>query len=223
MMGKTAILAKIRSSLRASPEDRERKAAIGIRLEHPTPGLIPQRGQLPQEERIALFRAMAEKVHTTTERIASIEALPAVVSSYLKARNLPASIRMGADPRLAGADWTQEGTLELRHGASDGHDLTGLSHAFGGIAESGTLALLSGPDNPVTLTFLPDYHIVAVAADDIAGDMEAIFARLRALNGPGAMPRTLNFVTGPSRSGDIEQKLLLGAHGPRALHIVVIG
>ncbi|MEI9915983.1 MAG: LUD domain-containing protein [Methylovirgula sp.] len=39
----------------------------------------------------------------------------------------------------------------------------------------------------------------------------------------GAMPRTVNFITGPSRSADIEQTLLLGAHGPRALHIIIVG
>jgi L-lactate dehydrogenase complex protein LldG len=50
-----------------------------------------------------------------------------------------------------------------------------------------------------------------------------VLAKLRRQFGKGGMPRTLNFITGPSRSGDIEQKLLLGAHGPRALHIIMVG
>ncbi|MNT99319.1 Lactate utilization protein C [compost metagenome] len=74
----------------------------------------------------------------------------------------------------------------------------------------------------MTLNFLPEHHIVVLAADEIAGDMETIWARLREKQG-SAMPRTVNFVTGPSRSADIEQTLLLGAHGPRALHIVIVG
>ena len=61
------------------------------------------------------------------------------------------------------------------------------------------------------------------AAKDVAGDMESVLSRLRRKYGKGEMPRTLNFITGPSRSGDIEQKLLLGAHGPRALHIILVG
>ena len=97
------------------------------------------------------------------------------------------------------------------------------SHAFAGVAETGTLVLLSGPDNPTTLNFLPDTHIVMLSADDVAGDYETVWRRLRERYGPGALPRTVNLITGPSRSADIEQTLILGAHGPRALHILVVG
>ncbi|MFX8828968.1 LUD domain-containing protein, partial [Acinetobacter baumannii] len=78
------------------------------------------------------------------------------------------------------------------------------------VAESGTLVLTSGRDNPTTLNFLPEYHVVVVEASDIAGDYETIWNRVRAAYGKGTMPRTVNMVTGPSRSGDIEQTLLLG-------------
>ena len=222
MNGKSAILAKIRASLKAPTADDDRRSAVSARLAQAPKGIIPARGQLPAAERVALFRAMAEKYNATTEHIDDLAALPAAVSAYLKGRNLPAAIRIGNDPRLATAPWSSEATLEIRHGASDGHDLAAVSHAFGGVAETGTLAMLSGPDNPVTLNFLPEHHIVVVKADEVAGDMEAIWARLRAAQG-GAMPRTVNFITGPSRSADIEQTLLLGAHGPRALHIIVTG
>jgi len=70
--------------------------------------------------------------------------------------------------------------------------------------------------------FLPDNHIVVIAAEDVAGDYETVFARIRDTYGKGEMPRTVNLITGPSRSADIEQTLLLGAHGPRRLHIVVV-
>ena len=86
----------------------------------------------------------------------------------------------------------------------------------------GTAVMVSGPENPSTLNFLPDNHIVVVAAKDIAGDYESVLARVRSTYGKGRMPRTVNFITGPSRSGDIEQTLLLGAHGPRRLHVVVV-
>ena len=89
-------------------------------------------------------------------------------------------------------------------------------------AESGTLMMVSGPDNPTTLNFLPDTHIVVVDADDIAGDYETLWTRLRSAFGEGVMPRTVNLITGPSRSADIEQTLILGAHGPRRLHVVVV-
>ena len=98
-----------------------------------------------------------------------------------------------------------------------------VSHAFAGIAETGTLALLSGPDNPTSLNFLPEHHIVVIEAKDMAGDMETVLARLKKASSKHGLPRTLNLVTGPSRSGDIEQTIILGAHGPRALHIVITG
>ena len=222
MNSKSAILAKIRASLKAPSADDARRSAVVARLAQAPKGIIPARGQLPPPERVALFRSMAEKYNATTEQVDSLAALPACVSAYLKGRNLPAAIRIGNDPRLATAPWSSEATLEIRHGASDGHDLAAVSHAFGGVAETGTLAMLSGPDNPVTLNFLPEHHIVVIKAEEVAGDMETIWARLRAAQG-SAMPRTVNFITGPSRSADIEQTLLLGAHGPRALHIIITG
>ncbi|THV16687.1 LutC/YkgG family protein [Rhizobium rhizophilum] len=222
MDSRQAILSRIRTSLKVSGDDAERAATVSIRIaEHPL-GIIPKRGQLPAAERLALFIGMAEKYNATTERLPSRETLPTAVADYLKQRNLPAAIRIGADARLVDLPWQKAGAMEIRHGASDGNDLVAVSHAFGGIAETGTLCLLSGPDNPVTLNFLPDHHIVVVEASDIVGDMESLWANLRAAQGQ-TMPRTVNMITGPSRSADIEQTLLLGAHGPRALHVVVVG
>ena len=113
--------------------------------------------------------------------------------------------------------------LEIARGPSEGDDLNAVSAAFAAVAETGTLALVSGPDNPTTLNFLPDNHFVVVFAADVVADVESVFARLKAAYGAGALPRTVNFITGPSRSADIEQTLLLGAHGPRRLHVVVVG
>jgi L-lactate dehydrogenase complex protein LldG len=222
MDSRQAILSRIRTSLKVSAGDTDRAATVSTRLAERPRGIIPKRGQLPTEERLALFIAMAEKYNATTERLASRESLPQSVAEYLKQRNLPASIRIGVDNRLVNLPWQSAGALEILNGASDGNDLVAVSHAFGGIAETGTLCVLSGPDNPVTLNFLPDHHIVVVAASDIVGDMESLWANLRTAEGD-AMPRTVNMITGPSRSADIEQTLLLGAHGPRALHIVIVG
>jgi L-lactate dehydrogenase complex protein LldG len=89
------------------------------------------------------------------------------------------------------------------------------------VAETGTLILTSGPDNPTTLNFLPENHIVILFADDIAGNYEDVWDRLRRMNGSN-LPRTVNMITGPSRTGDIEQTIELGAHGPRRLHIMIV-
>ena len=220
---KSAMLSRIRDAIGgASPDDTARQAAVRERLERPPLGVIPARGQLPPAEKINLFIRQAEAVHATVERVAGYDALPESVSRYLRERNLPARIRMGADQRLRSADWSAGGAPEVLDGPSDGADLAGLSHAAAGVAETGTLVLTAGADNPTTINFLPEYHIAVIAAADIEGDMEAAWARLRQVYGKGHLSRVVNFVTGPSRSADIEQTLLLGAHGPRALHIIVV-
>jgi L-lactate dehydrogenase complex protein LldG len=222
MNARANILAKVKKSLSAPADDAARAATVAARIKDAPTGILPARAQLPDEERIAVFVKYAEKYNATVARIASIDALPKEVSTYLKSRNLPASVRMGADPLLTGAGWDSERTLEIKTGPSDGSDLAGVSHARAGVAETGTLVLASGPDNPVTITFLPEHHIVAVKASDIGATMEEAFEGIRQTYGKGTMPRTVNMVTGPSRSGDIEQTILLGAHGPRALHIVIV-
>jgi L-lactate dehydrogenase complex protein LldG len=94
-----------------------------------------------------------------------------------------------------------------------------VTAAFAAIAETGTLMALSGPDSPTTLNFLPDNHVVILRASQVMGAYEDGWDKLRRT---GALPRVVNFITGPSRTGDIEQKILLGAHGPRRLHIILI-
>jgi L-lactate dehydrogenase complex protein LldG len=109
--------------------------------------------------------------------------------------------------------------LSVRAGRAEGSEQVSLTHAFAGIAETGTLLLRSGPDAPTTLNFLPDTNIVLIEAGRIVGAYEEAWALLRQA---GPIPRTVNFITGPSRSADIEQTLQLGAHGPRRLHILLI-
>ena len=223
MSRREAVLGKIRRALGVSGEETGRKQAVAARLKSPQPNVIPARGQLEAEERVTLFCRMAEKVSASVLRLAGPEDVPVAVAAYLRGHNLPLQVRTGADPTIEMLPWEKEPHLQRFIGASNGQDAVSLSHAFAGVAESGTLVLLSGVDNPTTLNFLPDTHIVLVAAADIAGDYEAVWRRLRKLYRPGLLPRTVNFVTGPSRSADIEQTLILGAHGPRALHILVVG
>ncbi len=222
MSGRQAILSKVRASLAETGDDAARRAAVEARLAKPPKGVIPARGKLPDDARVDLFETLATKFAATVERVRSPADVPKAVAAYLRAKNLPAAVRVGADRRLAAMPWDRQKALEIRSGPSDGDDEAGVSHAFGGIAETGTLVMTSGKDNPSTINFLPEHHIVVVDAADIDGDMESVLAKVRKKYGRGKMPRTLNFITGPSRSGDIEQKIILGAHGPRALHIIVV-
>jgi L-lactate dehydrogenase complex protein LldG len=216
------IFASIRRSLHVSGAEAPRRAAVAERLAQTPAGVIPLRGQGDAVTQIATFKAEALRAAATLTELGAAAEIPAEIARYLRELNLPATLKIGADARLAGLPWG-ETALQIGRGASDGHDLNAASAAFAAVAETGTLALVSGVDNPTTLNFLPDNHIVVVFAQDVVGDMESVFARLRARYGAGLAPRTLNFVTGPSRSADIEQTLLFGAHGPRRLHILLVG
>lgn len=222
MSARDSILGKIRASMGSPASNDDRRKAVMDRLAAAPWGIIPRRAQLPEAEQIELFCTMAEQFGSTLARVSDYRDVAAEVSNYLRARNLPAAIRIGADERLKTAGWETEKNLELRHGPSDGGDLAGVSHATAGIAETGTVAMMSGQDNPTTINFLPEHHIVVIKAADIRGDMESVWAMVRETQGKGEMPRALNLITGPSRSGDIEQTILLGAHGPRALHVIVV-
>lgn len=222
MSARDSMLSKIRASIGSPESYATRRKTVTDRLDGTPRGIIPGRAQLPEAEQVELFCTMAEQFGSTLARVSDYGDVAAEVSGYLRARNLPAAIRMGADPRLQKAGWETERNLEIRHGASDGGDLAGVSHATAGIAETGTVAMMSGHDNPTTINFLPEHHIVVIKAADIKGDMESVWSMVRENKGKSEMPRALNLITGPSRSGDIEQTILLGAHGPRALHVIVV-
>lgn len=221
MSARDDVFANIRRSLGVKGSETIRRQMVAERLERAPKGVVPARGQVAGEERIALFKLQAEAALATVTEVASAAEVPQSIALFLRNHNLPATLRMGDDPRLEKMPWA-ETTLEMSRGPSEGSDLNAVSHAFGAVAESGSLVMVSGHENPSTLNFLPDNHIVVVSAKDIAGDYETVWNRVRFAFGKSTMPRTVNWITGPSRSGDIEQTLLLGAHGPRRLHVVVV-
>ena len=147
--------------------------------------------------------------------------MPGAVADYLAGQNLPASFAMAPDPDLEAIPWSERPTLSIRRGKTEGADQVSVTGAFAAVAETGTLMMASGPNHPSTLNFLPETHIVVLPAAKVVGPYEDAWTRLRAARGD-APPRTVNFITGPSRTGDIEQRILMGAHGPRRLHVVLI-
>lgn len=223
MSARDLVFASIRNALAVTGQEAPRQKIVDERLAAHPSGVVPKRGDLAAAQRVALFARMLEGAAGTLANVASLEDVPAAVSEFLRRHNLPSSVRHGDDAVLAAVPWAREGALEVSTGASDGTQLTSVSHAFGAVAETGTLVLTSGRDNPTTLNFLPDNHIVVLGANDIVGNFEAAIAALRDRFGANALPRVVNLITGPSRSADIEQTLILGAHGPRRLHVVIVG
>ncbi|MEZ5842016.1 MAG: lactate utilization protein, partial [Hyphomicrobiales bacterium] len=206
-----------------SGDDAVRRIAVAERLSSAPGAVRPARSHIAGAARLDLFRSQAEAVGSSLARVASPGEVPAAIADYLRSQNLAPRIRRGADARLGAMPWKSVPTLEVWAGPTTGDDPVGVSYALGGAAETGTVFVTSGADNPTTLNFLPETHIVVVSASDIEGSYEEMWQKLRQTYGKGEMPRTVNLISGPSRSGDIEQTILLGAHGPKRLHLIVVG
>jgi L-lactate dehydrogenase complex protein LldG len=200
--------------------DAERALAVDARLAAPKRNLVPARGDGDLEHRIALFAKLMDGVGGTVERLASTDEIPQAVAQYLRGNNLPAKIRRGDDPLLSRLPWHRAGTLEVTEGRAIDTDKASITRAFAAVAESATIIQLSGPANPTTLNFLPEAHIAVVMAADVVGNYEEAWTRLRKL---GPLPRTVNMISGPSRTGDVEQTIVRPAHGPKNMHVIIVG
>jgi len=218
---RSQILGGIRRSLHRGALSGAGRAVVEQRLAAPPRGPMVARAQLPQAEKVALFCQWAEANNATVARVAAPE-VPAEIAGYLARNNLPAAAAMAPSPLLDGYDWASQRMLSLRRGRAAASDQVSITGAFAAIAETGTVVTASGPDHPVSLNLLPDTHVVVLREADIVAGYEEVWERLRVRYGKNAMPRTVNTITGPSRTGDIEQTIELGAHGPRRMHIVVV-
>lgn len=217
------ILAGIRSSLKRGRLDPKTEEELRARVAAHRRNLVPARATaLDHPERVELFVRMAEEVQATVTRAASSATVPEAVARYLAAENLPAELVMAPDPSLDGIPWEAWPMLRIRRGRAEAEDKVSLTPCDAAIAETGTLLMVSGPKTPTTLNFLADTHIVVVREDQVVATYEDGLDRLRAAGASEALPRVINFITGPSRTADIEQHIELGAHGPRRLHIVLV-
>ncbi len=220
---RAAILANVRKSLGASANDPARRATadahLTARARHPIPERVAGKDAASLKE---LFRTQLETAGTTVLEVDAAEDVPQAVADYLRGKNLPQTIRMGSDPDLTGMPWGNVPSLEVTQGPAAPEDTAGLSKAVAGVAETGTMMLASGSANPVTLNFLPETHLVVVAASSIVGPYEDGFSRVRETFGDSTMPRTVNLISGPSRTGDIGGRIVMGAHGPRQVCVVIV-
>ena len=221
-MSRERILGSIRMTLDAETRDATRRQSAAGRLAHPVAHPRPGRTRRPAVELMEQFKDFQRTLGVTVIEVGTTSEIPTAIAGYLHALGLPLRLRRGADPLLSGLPWESAPSLQINTGRAQDGDPAGLSRAVAGVAETGTLALGSGSDNPVTLGFLPDTHLVVLRADSVVGSYEEACAMVLAENG-GRMPRTLNLVTGASRAGDIGGRIVMGAHGPRRLAVFLLG
>ena len=214
MNSREDILNRVRSRLgrtddNAKPAGAEIAAWLARHPEGPRPA-VP--GDLA-----TLFCEKSRKMASTIDTVPGMADVPAAVARYLASLQLaPTAVCW---PQLADLPWAAAGLTVAPRGAVDS-DLVGITGSFCAIAETGTLMLLSGPDTPATASLLPETHIAIVRASRIVAGMEEAWNLVRAER--GELPRAVNFISGPSRTGDIEQTIVLGAHGPYRVHIVLV-
>lgn len=217
---RSQILAGIRQSLGRGELSTGALEEIRGRLNSHSRHIIPARVDLDADALMELFITKAKAVSATVEKVEAMSEVPEAVARYLASENLPA--RVVQAPGLSDVDWSLVPTMGVRSGAAMGQDETSLTSAIAGIAETGTLFLASSPDTPTTLNFVPPTHIVVLKRDRVVGSYEDAWDLLRLGIGENGQPRVANFITGPSRTGDIEQKIEIGVHGPLRLHILVL-
>ncbi len=216
------ILGAVKQSLKKNGPAESSKDELAQRLSDPKPGLIPERSRLSHPAQVDLMESMLIELSATVKRVGSLDDVPEEVVDYLKTRNLPQEIRLAPAKDLLDLSWDEQSLLKISSGPAREPDQVSVTGAFAGVAETGTLMLHSGPESPTTLNFLPENHVVVLRSSQVVGAYEEGWSRLRKAFGNGTMPRTLNMISGPSRTGDIEQKIELGAHGPRRLHVIIV-
>ncbi len=213
------ILARIRASLdqaegRVAPDVSER------RITAPQPHIVPARAQVPPGQLADVFEQWALAADATIERLGGWRDIPVALSRFLGEQET--QVRVAPDPTLRALPWASAPALRVEFGRAEPADRTSLTCAFAGIAETGTVMLLSGAESPTTLNFLTETHVVALEVSRIVGSYEEAWARLRNHCRRAGWPRSVNLITGPSRTADIGHTLYKGAHGPRRLHILLI-
>ena len=217
------VLSRIRAALGVTGKDRKREDVVEDRLRNHPRGTIPARAHADHEALLELMTAMLGSQGAEVMRANTPEEAVRAIAGDLGTHDLPSILPMGSDPVLAALPWDTAPTLQRRIGRAGPHDRAALSRAVTAAAETGTLVLVSGADNPTTLAFLPETHFILVRACDVVGCYEEAFDRLRAIYGEGNLPRSVNLISGPSRTADIEQTIVRGAHGPKRLRVVVLG
>ncbi|MBN1006559.1 LutC/YkgG family protein [Amphritea pacifica] len=221
-MSRAEILGNIRRGLSRSEAHTERQQAVQNRLACKLSNLIPQRAQLPAAEQVELFKTMATEAVAELIELDRFDQVPSACADWLSSQGIRELI-CASNSELRELDWSPlaQQQIDKTERVAQAGDIASLTLSFAGIAETGTLMLHSGEQSPTTLNFLPDNHLVVLHRSAIVGVYEEAWKKLREKFG-NTMPRTVNMITGPSRSADIEQKLQMGAHGPKKLVILLI-
>lgn len=206
------ILGKIRQSLGRGKLTEEQCARLDQRVSDRGGQIRPAFA----DDLVTHFSTRLLAVAGSFEQVKSQQGIYPAIMRHLSDHGL--THQLLAAPGLKHLSWPSQ--LDVRHGNTEGDDLVSVTGCFAAVAETGTVVMLSGEDSPTSLNFLPDYHIVLLNKSQLLKHIEDVWALMREqrIN----MPRTVNLISGPSKTADVEQTLQIGAHGPRSFHVILI-
>ena len=223
-MSRAAILAKVRAGLKVERGgDIARRASVEARLAGGGSRLVPARGEVGGEERVALFKSFLAAQGTDVIEIDEAGEIPISILGYLEARGLALRVRTGSDPLFAALPWTKAPSLARGAGAAEPDDRAGLSRALAGVAETGRWC------SPPVRTIRRRSRCCrrrtswSCGARRSSAPMRRRSLWSRASWARPELPHTLNLISGASRTGDIGGRIVMGAHGPRRLAVILLG
>jgi L-lactate dehydrogenase complex protein LldG len=166
---------------------------------------------------VAHFATKARASAADVYEIARLEDAPEAIWSILTSKQAEPRLHFLPSCPVAGLPWQRAPGLSLTSERPSGME-TAVSIADFGIAETGTVVFFSSERSAASWHFLPGREIVLVRRDTIVPRLENV---IETLSSRRDMPATVNLVTGPSRTADIEQTIERGAHGPRELCVII--
>jgi L-lactate dehydrogenase complex protein LldG len=212
---RAAIMGRVRAALNVSGARTTQHASAEEYL------LRNQRGPQPtlEGDLVQRFIDWSVRQASTVERIASDAEIPAAVARYCDTLGVPREVVTW--PIYAQLEWADAG-VRCASRPTQGQDKTGVTSVTAGIAETGTILITPSATDHTASVLLPDNHIAIVPAAQIVATMEDGYEIAKAQNG-GQPPRAMHYISGPSRTADIAQTLVIGAHGPIRVHVIVVG
>ena len=182
---------------------------------------------LPAQELCEAFFINVLKNQGTINCAANRSEAVKAIASYLHERFHTRKLVAGNDPRLAAMPWRDGGVLPRFGAAEQDHTLlptpASLSYARLGVAETGSIVTFTGKSNPAANNLLVEDHIVLLDVADLVANLDDAWQTINSTLDEEGRPRGINFISGPSSTGDIDAQLVMGAHGPRAWHVILMG
>lgn len=215
------IFSRLRRSQNGRQVDNRLHHELSARLDAPPRNLIPRYTRVDDAEVIELFTAMVSLSAATLTRVSNWQLVPKEIAAYCRLQKISPEAVVSQEDELKNLPW-RDALPMARFEPAGRNDEVGVSLAYAGIAETGTVVHLSGSDHPMSLNLLPENHIAVLPSSRIVACYEDLWEKMSEEFGSGHMPRTVLWVTGPSRTADIGQQMLLGAHGPVREHIIIV-